>query len=219
MCIRDRGSLSDPTLLSLNNGASGNPPRIPGIPPIASVPISQFLSGPGPIYSGIPINGNADPLSLDSGRAVTGGYAGNAMSEGIGFGDCGCEPIDPCAETFQTFSQSVGNDSCDIREEFSVPFAENGEAMQPFAVVTDLPGELDVETAESQEEILEGQTLDSIEAIPASGPATIEGDSESGDFEPGDVDGESRSDLGHAENLRKPSFLKRFANWLFVRQA
>ena len=93
--LDDTGLFNDPTSITLpgsgpivNNGASGNPPRIPGLPPIASVPISQFLNGPGPIYSGIPINANANPLSLDSGRAVTGGYTGTGVGFGEGLGDC-----------------------------------------------------------------------------------------------------------------------------------
>ena len=209
--------------IPVNNGASGNPPNIVGLPPIASVPISQFLAGPGPIYSGIPINGNADPLSLDSGRAVTGGYSGTGQGIGFGegMGDCGCP------ETFETFSQPVETnsyDSCDVYAE-DIPLAQTGETVQPFAVASDSPGELD--DTVSQEGMLEGQTLDeSLEAIPASaaGPATIEEDSETGDFEPGDEDdddqaADSRSDLGHAENLRKPSFLKRFSNWLLDQQA
>ena len=83
---------------STSNLASGNPPNIPGLPAITVSRISQLLSSftgsPTPIYSGIPINSNADPLSLDSGRTVTGGYTG-----GDWVGDCGCpEPINPCCE-------------------------------------------------------------------------------------------------------------------------
>ncbi len=83
-----------------NTGASGNPPQIPGLPPLINNLISnrldQFLGGPGPIYSGIPINGNGNPLSLDSGRPISGGYSGDGESFAE---DCGCEEIvtpDPC---------------------------------------------------------------------------------------------------------------------------
>ena len=47
----------------------------------------------------IPINGNADPLSLDSGRAVTGGYSGSGVGFGDGLEDCGCsEPVNDGSE-------------------------------------------------------------------------------------------------------------------------
>ena len=53
-------------------GASGNPPSFPGLPRVTASQIgsllNSFAGAPGPIYSGVPINGNADPLSLDSGR-------------------------------------------------------------------------------------------------------------------------------------------------------
>ena len=82
---------------------SGNPPRFQLLGPLVSNPISNligsFVGAPGPIYSGIPINANADPLSLDSGRAVTGGYATNGDGELAmdGEGECDCEcPVDPC---------------------------------------------------------------------------------------------------------------------------
>ena len=87
-------------------GASGNPPRLPGLPPISSSPISNllgsYIGAPGPIYSGVPINQNANPLTLDSGRPVTGGY-----SSANGFVDCACEcecdcnpePVDCCGES------------------------------------------------------------------------------------------------------------------------
>ena len=84
----------------VRGGATGNPPTIPGLPRITQSQIgsllNSFAGSPGPIYSGIPINGNADPLSLDSGRAVTGGYATPTQDNGS------CDPcseiVDPCAE-------------------------------------------------------------------------------------------------------------------------
>jgi uncharacterized repeat protein (TIGR01451 family) len=97
------GGFDDPTPLDLPpQGAAGNPPNLPGLPPLSGTPIGNLISGfagsPGTIYSGIPINANANPLSLDSGRAVSGGYSG----DGSIVSDCGCpEPINPCCEPIE----------------------------------------------------------------------------------------------------------------------
>ncbi len=90
-------------------GASGNPPQLPSLPSVARSPISNLinnaLAGPGPIYSGVPINSNANPLSLDSGLPVTGGYA---VTDSLASEDCGCpEPINPCCEPTEFHSQAV----------------------------------------------------------------------------------------------------------------
>jgi fimbrial isopeptide formation D2 family protein/uncharacterized repeat protein (TIGR01451 family) len=83
------------------NVASGNPPQLPILPPISGSPIgnllSSYQSGPGPVYSGTPYN----PLSLDSGRPITGGYSGVVEAS-----DCGCpEPINPCCEPVDPCSE------------------------------------------------------------------------------------------------------------------
>ena len=80
-------------------GVTGNPPNLPFLSPIIGSPIANLLNGfaggQSTIFSGTPINSNANPLSLDSGRAVSGGYAGS----GITGEDCGCpEPVDACSE-------------------------------------------------------------------------------------------------------------------------
>ncbi len=90
-------------------GASGNPPNLPGLPPIARSSISNLirgsLAGPGPIYSGVPINSNANPLSLDSGRPVNGGYV---ATDAVATEDCGCpEPINPSCQPAELQSQEV----------------------------------------------------------------------------------------------------------------
>ena len=90
-------SATESTFAELLPGAAGNPPQLPGLPPISASPInnllSNFLGNPGPIYSGIPINANGNPLTFDSGRAVNGGYSVDSTT------DCGCpEPINPCCE-------------------------------------------------------------------------------------------------------------------------
>jgi uncharacterized repeat protein (TIGR01451 family) len=106
--------------------ASGNPPRLPALSPISLSPIgnllSSYLGGPGPIYSGVPINSNANPLQLDSGRSVLGGYVSSGET-----GDCGCpepinpccEPVDPCGQTLNWAEQPIveeavaSEDCCD----------------------------------------------------------------------------------------------------------
>ena len=92
-------------------GASGNPPQFPSLGPLNSVRLSNllgsFAGSPGTIYSGIPVAGNNNPLSLDSGRPVTGGYdigqgqqavdvCGNVIPvEQIIDNGCGCGPVNP----------------------------------------------------------------------------------------------------------------------------
>ena len=72
-------TISSATFAERQTGASGNPPTLPGLPPIANTPIGNsagsFVSASGSIYSGVPINSNADSLSLDSTRPITGGYS------------------------------------------------------------------------------------------------------------------------------------------------
>ena len=64
----------------------GFPPNLPSFSTFTNLSVSTLLTGftgsPGPIYSGIPINANANPLSLESGQAVAGGYnVNNAISD------------------------------------------------------------------------------------------------------------------------------------------
>ena len=85
---------------------SGSPAQLPALAPIFRSPVtsllSSFLGGPGPIYSGIPINSNANPLTLDSGRPVTGGY----VSDGS-VSDCGCpEPVNACCQPAEEVIES-----------------------------------------------------------------------------------------------------------------
>ena len=103
----DAGTSDDPTPVSLVPGVvdadlppgttSGSPARLIGLPIFSRAPISQlfsgFLGGPGPIYSGIPIASNANPLTLQSNRAITGGYATQfAVPTDMGV-DCGCGDV------------------------------------------------------------------------------------------------------------------------------
>ena len=110
----------------VNNGlASGNPPRLPLLGPLVNNPISglisNFIGGPGTIYSGIPINSNANALSLDSGRAVMGGYSSGEQI----WGDCNpceevineCDPcgqmVDPCGNPMSETIISEGDCGCE----------------------------------------------------------------------------------------------------------
>ena len=92
-------SINSGTFGERRTGVTGNPPNLPFLSPIIGSPIANLLNGfaggQSTIFSGTPINSNANPLSLDSGRAVSGGYAGS----GITGEDCGCpEPVDACSE-------------------------------------------------------------------------------------------------------------------------
>ena len=85
------------------NQASGNPPRLPSLGPIYSDLLSNYLTAPGPIYSGSPIG---NPVSLESNRPITGGFGlydndwevcgcPEVIEEVV---DPCCEPVDPCSE-------------------------------------------------------------------------------------------------------------------------
>jgi len=114
----------------LLSGTSGNPSRLPPLIPFngerLSNRISSFLGGPGPIYSGIPIASNGNPLTLDSGRPVTGGYASEFATSDTAV-DCGCPEVvevvdacDPC-NTMVAEPEVVVETPCDqavIDEQF-----------------------------------------------------------------------------------------------------
>jgi uncharacterized repeat protein (TIGR01451 family) len=174
-------NIGDSTFAELLPGASGNPPRLPGLPPISVSPISNllssFLGGPGPIYSGVPINANANPLTLDSGRAVNGGYSGGTA--GIGEGDCGCgcpAPINPCC---QPGVVGMPSEQMTQNQQGDIP---------PEAMIMD-------------QGLLQGEVVEEVyqEALPAEVP----------------VDQNCQPVIDPAMDcLRKPGFLKRFANWM-----
>jgi len=94
------------------NGATGNPPQFPILPSSFSPSISNllgsFVGSPGPIYSGIPINQNSAPLSLDAGRAVTGGYdVSNTSSVEASDEGCECECDCDCSTPVDPYSGSI----------------------------------------------------------------------------------------------------------------
>ena len=104
-------------------GTSGSPARLPPIgvfsPQRLSDRISGFLGGPGPIYAGVPIASNSNPLTLDSGRRVTGGYATQFATPETEF-DYGCpeivETVVPCETCEAPIIQDVV-DQCEVCEE------------------------------------------------------------------------------------------------------
>ena len=119
-----------------NNGTSGRPAVLPPLgqfsPQRLSNRISGFLGGPGPIYSGVPIASNGNPLTLDSGRPVTGGYATEFASAEV-TGDCGCpegvetpstvpmeeEVIEDCNVCEDSVTEVVSEGECQTCEGFS----------------------------------------------------------------------------------------------------
>jgi hypothetical protein len=110
---------------------SGNPSRLPGLLPFGGSQrfanqISNFLGAPGPIYSGVPIASNGNPLTLESGRPVTGGYATEFASPDAAT-DCGCpevietpcEVVEPCQPCAEEVIQETTCDPCQEQEVIS----------------------------------------------------------------------------------------------------
>ena len=189
----------------VRGGATGNPPTFQGLPRITQSQIGSLLSSfsglPGPIYSGIPINGNADPLSLDSGRAVTGGYAATPTDDGDCCDPCG-EVVDPCAEVM---------DACDPCGEVVDPcglpiqeILEEGCGCGPVAPYGQVPAE------NLGESVIVGEFSES--ESDSESDSEEASDAETAEIHHGtdDIDLE----LGDNERLDDPSFLKRMASWL-----
>ena len=169
-----------------NNGASGNPPQLPGFLPSNLAPIGNlvgnFLGSPSPIYSGVPINSNADPLSFDSGRAVTGGYAvDNGISEGTtqGVDDVGCEcecdcdcatPVDPYSGSImEMHGQQVVEGDCEV-----------------------CPDTMQEEVIMDESALVDSENHDDGQSVEEEG---------------------SREIFPHCGGNKRPSFLKRIINW------
>ena len=185
------------TFAERQSGASGNPPRLPFLGPLNSVPLSNLLGGfggssPGTIYSGVPINGNNDPLSLDSGRAVTGGYA-LSQAEQLD-DDCGCceivDPWDPCGNVIPI--EQIIDDGCGCG-----PVSPQGQIQY------------------------EDTPIEGVEVIPFDAESVSEADGTEGEETEGDVVDQidqqrSEETASDDATVRKPSFLKRMAKWLNV---
>ena len=199
----DAGTSDDPLVFTLpglgltgplTGEATGNPPFFPVLPSANLTSISSLLNGfvssPGPIYSGVPINSNADPLSLESGRPVTGGYSVGDYSE---LDDCGCA----------VSVDAYGNPMNAIPIEQII---EAGNGCGPVTPQGQLMGEEliieEVVVPEGDQGWLSEATPEEAEA--AETQSMIE-----------QVASENADKVaGNAETLRKPSFLKRFTRWL-----
>ena len=177
-------------LLGDSSLTAGNPPNLPFLGPLVNNPISNLINGfvgsQSTIYSGVPINANADPLSLDSGRAVTGGYVGSGDGWGENCDPCG-EVIDPCGEAVDAcgnvMNAPIMNAPVIMSEDCGcegVP-AETGTVLPSII----LEGEEDLPTQDDQNS------------------ETIVDETESHEAALGDI------------SVKIP-FLKRFTNWLNV---
>ena len=179
-----------PRVSTSSSTTGGSPARLPALAPIFRSPVtsllSNFLGGPGPIYSGIPIASNANPLTLDSGRPVTGGYVSDGTES---VGDCGCpEPVNECCNPVE-----------EVVEEAVVPF---NWADQPVVETVD-------EGCCGEEVIDEGCCGEEI-VVEAEQACETEAVIPCGECDPcanGDPCADGRV-------LNRPSFLKRFGSWL-----
>ena len=165
------------------SGTSGSPARLPALLPIFRSPIgnliSSFLGSPGPIYSGIPINTNANPLSLDSGRPVTGGYVVGLDDQS----DCGCvEFTDPCEAPIDECSKAVDDANPVMQDEVAIEY--KGDAIVEDCCETIVP------FGEEVKEVVSVECEPACPAIPVS------------------------MDDCPSASIPRPSFLKRFSNWL-----
>ncbi|QEG22775.1 DUF4347 domain-containing protein [Mariniblastus fucicola] len=108
--VGDSGSWSDTTIFTTpRQGAAGNPPRFPGLPPVTNNLLGSYLNAPGPIYSGIPMS-MSNPVTLESGRPIGGGYSGDGTG-GMQLVEC-CEVVDACP------GQPVEVESIPVDEDF-----------------------------------------------------------------------------------------------------
>ena len=170
------------------SGVAGNPPSLPRLGPIFNSPIRALLngpiSGPGPIYSGIPINANGDPLSLDSGRAVTGGYAVDTA------GDLGAiESIDPCCEPTDACGQML-NWAEEIIEQ-PVDCGCEGDVIQTGDAIQTGPSVLTEEQiVPENNELTDSEQIERVDEPEIPSPLLTEA------------------------TLGKTSFMKRMSNWL-----
>ena len=172
-------------------GVSGNPPNFPGFAPIfRSVignQISNFLGSPGTIYSGTPINSNANPLSLDSGRPVTGGYS--TAGTGAAGGD-GCDAVDtnPCGQIMivDPAPEMIIQEGC-------------GCGVPQSHLLNDLPM---------------GSIMEPVQNLD---PLQVEGSEELAEDAPTEEDLTEEAlqiQSAHSGRQAKPNFMERFTNWL-----
>ena len=98
----DNGTTDDTTIIGIplfdvpddqDGLTSGSPAVLLGVPPIIISQVGNFLSAPGPIYSGIPTN-TTNPVTLESSRPITGGYSGDGSASNVG----SIQQVDCCGE-------------------------------------------------------------------------------------------------------------------------
>ena len=174
------------------SGASGNPPQFSAFGPLAFNRLSNlangFVSNSGTIYSGIPINGNTDPLSLESGRPVTGGFA--LPAEELASDDSGCGEIDP-----------YGN---------AIPIEQiidDGSGCGPVSP----QGQVIYEDVTVEETVIVPEDAESVsESTAAEGEASASNVVDQ-------IDSDRAEEMAANEGaLQKPSLLKRLSIWLNV---
>ena len=122
-----------------------------GLPPLFNNSIGNFLGGPGPIYSGIPIN-TSNPVTLESNRPITGGYSGGGetFSGGMQEVEC-CEVVDAIP------GQPVEVQTVPVEEDCGCGVPQNVIVEAPVEVIMD-------ECGECGETMIEGVPSDVTEA-------------------------------------------------------
>jgi hypothetical protein len=148
----DSGSWSDTTIFTTpRQGAAGNPPRFPGLPPVTNNLLGSYLSAPGPIYSGIPMS-MSNPVTLESGRPIGGGYSGDGTG-GMQLVEC-CEVVDACpGQPVEVETIPVDEDcGCDAAVPVEAPVVEDcGCEELPAEVLVDECGESVIEEVPCEE--------------------------------------------------------------------
>ena len=186
---------------------SGQPANLPPLGPLVLSPISNlvrgFLGAPGPIYSGIPINANADPLTLESGRAVLGGYTPNSN----GMQDGCCLQVDECGNPIESqpiFQQPVeqlleGDCGCD-----GIPIQGVPAQGVPAGGIP-IEGQF-MDGSETNEKSILESASDLADEDSTEGSELVETD-----------ESQTRRDDALGQNLTKrPSFLERMSNWFKI---
>ena len=141
----------------LNEGTAGFPPNLPSFATFDNLSIGNrlgFNGSPGPIYAGIPINANANPLSLESGRPIAGGYNvdfGNAESGApveVEQECCDAAPVDPCntcglpIPVMQQPVEQIIGDQCGCGPVMSAEPMQSGEVINEGQIM-EVPAEIE----------------------------------------------------------------------------
>jgi hypothetical protein len=179
----------------LEQGTTGYPSRLAPLVSTVQPFLSNLISGignPGPIYAGIPINTNANPLSLESSLPVAGGYSTD-IGQSVGDDCCPAECLpaeimDACGETFAEPTMPV------IKELPSDPRGCGGEmpGVNIFEGVMDntTDGAIAEELVSESETVLDDVTVAETEEVADEMQQTTE------------------------SSVASPSFLKRIGSWL-----